>query len=42
MNCPFGYVKADDVAQYADMAEDEVASTSYDWDTIKSDIEPGK
>lgn len=42
MNCPFGYVEADIVAEYADMAEDEVASTTYDWDTIKSEIESGK
>ncbi|MDO4553819.1 MAG: substrate-binding domain-containing protein [Lachnospiraceae bacterium] len=42
MNCPFGYVMADEVDQYADMAEDEVASISYDWETIQTDIEPGK
>lgn len=42
MACPFGYVKADNVAEYAEMAEDEVASESLTWDQIKSDIECGK
>lgn len=41
MNCPFGYVTAEDVAQYAGMGEDEVAINTYDWATIKSDIESG-
>lgn len=41
MNCPFGYVEADTVADYADMGEDEVAINTYDWETIKSDIESG-
>lgn len=41
MNCPFGYVEAENVAEYADMGEDEVAATTYDWDTIKSEIENG-
>ena len=42
MNCPFGYVTAENVAEYADMAEDDVASTTYDWETIKKEIEIGK
>jgi ribose transport system substrate-binding protein len=42
MNCPFGYVEADKVADYADMAEDDVAAITYTWDQIKSDIEVGK
>lgn len=42
MNCPFGYVYADDVDKYANMAEDDVASTSYEWDVIRSSIEAGK
>ena len=42
MNCPFGYVKADNVSEYADMADDNVAATTYEWDVIKSDIESGK
>lgn len=42
MNCPFGYVKAEDVEQYAGMGEDEVAINTYDWETIKSEIESGK
>lgn len=42
MNCPFGYVKADTVAEYAEMGEDEVAATTYDWETIKKEIESGK
>lgn len=42
MNCPFGYVEADKVADYADMEEDDVAAITYTWDQIKSDIESGK
>lgn len=42
MSCPFGYVEADAVSEYADMEDDEVAATTYDWDTIKSEIESGE
>ncbi|MFA9378954.1 MAG: substrate-binding domain-containing protein [Lachnotalea sp.] len=42
MNCPFGYVTSDDLGLYKDMADDDVASNTYDWGTIKSDIESGK
>lgn len=42
MNCPFGYVEADDLSEYSDIAEDDVAATTYEWNKIKSDIESGK
>lgn len=42
MNCPFGYVEADNLSEYSDIAEDDVAATTYEWDKIKSDIESGK
>lgn len=42
MNCPFGYVEADKISEYASMADDEVAATTYDWKTIQEVIESGK
>lgn len=39
MNCPFGYITADNVSTYTDLADEDVAATTYDWDTIRSDIE---
>ena len=42
MNCPFGYVTAENLADYKGMADDDVATTTYDWETIKSEIETGK
>ena len=39
MNCPFGYITADNVGTYTDMADEDVAATTYDWETIRSDIE---
>ncbi|MCD8019817.1 MAG: substrate-binding domain-containing protein [Clostridiales bacterium] len=39
MDCPFEYVYAEGVSEYADMADDDVAITTYTWDEIKSDIE---
>ena len=42
MNCPFGYVEVDKLSEYSDIAEDDVAATTYEWDKIKSDIESGK
>ena len=42
MNCPFGYVTAENLADYKGMADDDVVKTTYDWETIKSEIETGK
>lgn len=39
MSCPFGYVSADGVAEWADIADDELAISTYTWNQIKSDIE---
>lgn len=41
MNCPFGYITADNVGDYTDLADEDVAATTYDWETIRSEIEQG-
>jgi len=39
MNCPFGYVTSENVGEYTDMGDEDVAITTYTWDEIREQIE---
>ena len=41
MNCPFGYITKENVGEYTDLADEDVAAANYDWDTIRNEIEKG-